>query len=238
MYGSISDRKKDPLGAMLLAYLHGNREAAVEVDSTTLEMSTMRGEVMFREYGQMELLEHTALRLCRGDILDAGAGSGCHSLYLQSQGKEVDALDISPGCVEVMRQREVRNVLHQNFFSLRGKRYTTILMLMNGLGISGTLGGLNRLLRHAKTLLAEGGQLIADSTDLTPLFAGVKEYLQLDHYCGETEFVMRYGEIVSDPFPWLYVDFEILRMFAEHNSLSCEQLLTADDGVRYLVRMS
>ena len=237
MYGIISDRKKDPLGAMMLAYLHGDRDAFVEVDSTTLEMSTMRGEVMFREYEQMELLEQKALELCRGEILDAGAGSGCHSLYLQSRGKEVEALDISPGCVEVMRQRQVRNVLHRNLFSLQGKRYTTILMLMNGLGISGTLGGLNRLLRHVKTLLAEGGQLIADSTDLTPLFAGVKQYLQLDHYFGETEFVMKYGEIVSDPFPWLYVDFETLRMFAEHNGLSCEQLLTVEGGDRYLVRM-
>lgn len=236
MYKNISDGKKDPLGAMMLAYLHGDRDASVEVDSTTLEMSTMRGEVMFRDYEQMDLLEQKALQLCSGDILDVGAGSGCHSLYLQNRGKEVDALDISPGCVEVMRQRKVRHVLHQNLFALRGKQYTTILMLMNGLGICGSLGGLNRLLRHVKTLLTEGGQLIADSTDLTPLFAGVKDYLALRHYFGETEFVMKYGDIVSDPFPWLYVDFQTLRMFAEHNGLTCEQVLTAD-GDRYLVRI-
>lgn len=236
MNKSISDRRKDPLGAMMLAYLHGDRDAFVEVDSTTLEMSTMRGEVMFREYEQMDRLEQKALAMCMGDILDVGAGSGCHSLYLQSQGKQVEALDISPGCVEVMQQRRVKHVMHRNLFSLRGKQYATILMLMNGLGICGSLGGLNRLLRHVKMLLAEGGQLIADSTDLTSLFAGVKEYLLLDNYFGETKFVMKYGEVISDPFPWLYVDFQTLRMFAEHNGLQCEQIMT-DRGDRYLVRI-
>jgi SAM-dependent methyltransferase len=221
---------------MLLSYFFGNRQAFCEVESTTLEMSAMTGDVMFRGYEDMDGLEQKALAVCSGTVLDVGAGSGCHSLYLQQQGLQVDSLDISPGCIEVMRRRKIQRPIHCNLFSLVKGKYSTVLMLMNGLGICGTIGGLNRLLRHVKTLLAPGGQLIADSTDLSSLFAGIKEHLSSSNYYGETRFVMKYGEIVSEPFPWLYVDFDTLAMFARYNGLECEQIHTAEDG-RYLVRI-
>lgn len=231
----IRDRTKDPLGAMMLDYLRGDADTAVEVESTTLEMPEMRGEVMFRDYSRMDGLEQRALALCEGRILDVGAGSGCHSLWLQQRHDEVEAVDISPGCVQVMRRRLVRNVRHRNLFGLKGRRYNTILMLMNGLGVCGSVEGLHLLLRHLKRLLARGGQVIADSTDLTSLFAGAGGF-STSRYFGETEFVMRYKEIVSDPFPWLYIDFPQLRMMAEENGLRCEQLMTAAGG-RYLLRI-
>lgn len=236
MSNIILDRKKDPLGSMMLDYLHGDLDACVEVDSTTLEMSTMCGEVMFRTSSQMDELELLAMGFCKGNILDVGAGSGCHSLYLQNNGRNVDALDISPGCVEVMRELKLKHVLHQNLFSLSGQKYDTILMLMNGLGISGTIAGLGELLQHLQTLLADGGQVIADSTDLTPLFQHVEQYEMFDSYFGETEFVMSYRDAVSEPFPWLYVDFETLKSIAESHGFICEQLLELE-GSRYLTRI-
>lgn len=236
MNNVICDTCKDPLGAMMLDYLYGNQDAYVEVESTTLEMSTMRGEIMFREYPQMSGLERRALALCEGRILDVGAGSGCHSLYLQDRKRDVDALDISPGCIRVMQHRKVKNVLHKNLFALSGEKYTTILMLMNGLGICGSIAGLHVFLQYVKTLLAEGGQVIADSTDLTPLYEDAKEHLPLDIYYGETEFIIKFQTIVSEPFQWLYVDFTTLQTLADVHGLQCEQLVTGQRG-HYLVRI-
>ena len=232
----IRQREKDPLGVMLLDYYTGQREVGIEVESTTLEMACMTGEVMFRRYDQMDALEKRALECCEGTVLDVGGGSGCHSLWLQEHDMAVDTLDVSPGCIEVMRRRGVHNPLHRNFFSYDGRQYDTILMLMNGLGICGTLERLGALLRQAKKLLTSGGSLIADSTDLTPLLKGKRLSRRDGHYLGETMFVMKYASIVSEPFPWLYADFEMVRAIAGFNGMQCEQLMAFPDG-RYLMRI-
>ncbi len=233
----IEDRSRDPLGAMMLDYLNGRQDVFVEVESTTLDMWTMTGATMFRSYAEMDGMERLALQLCEGTILDVGAGAGGHSLYLQEEGKDVDALDISPGSVEVMAKRKVRNVIHGNLFSLTDRKYKTILMLMNGLGICGTLDGCNLLLQFIQTVLDEDGQVIADSTDLVALFgvAGVAEFAA-DSYYGETEFVMKYRNICSNPFGWLYIDLKTLQNLAGFNGLRCERIFAAESG-KYLVRL-
>ena len=223
---------------MLLDYANGRQDVCVHVASTTLEMTTMEGATMFRSYAEMDRMERLALHLCEGRTLDAGAGAGSHTLYLQEKEQDVEALDISPGCVEVMARRKVRHIIHGNLFSLTGRKYKTILMLMNGLGICGTLDGCNLFLQFVQTVLDKGGQVIADSTDLGPLYGdrGGAE-CAADSYFGETEFVMRYQGLSSNPFSWLYIDFETLRNLAGFNGLQCERLMSADSG-RYLVRMS
>lgn len=235
MKSIISDPSRDPLGAMMLDYLRGNIDAYVEVESTDLVMTTMRGETMFRQYSEMNDLEHHALELCRGKILDVGAGSGCHSLYLQNKGRDVEALDISPGCIQTMANRRVQKLMHQNVYSLEQRKYTTLLMLMNGLGICGTLDGLNLFFQVAKNIIVAGGQIIADSTDLRSL-NGTEKVSQFVSCALETEFTMRYHHIMSEPFKWLYVDFLTLQTLAEFNGFQCERLKTDQDG-RYLVKI-
>ncbi len=237
MNNLIYDTEKDPLGVMLLDYFNGNINACVEVDSSTLEMSTMRGETMFRTYSAMDEMERQALHLSEGKILDVGAGSGCHSLYLQNQGKDVYPIDISPGCVKVMNKQNIKNVVHQNMFALKGQKYTTILMLMNGLGLCGSLDGLSMFLQYVQTILATGGQVLADSTDLSSLYAGIEDKSVLgDQYFGETEFVMTCGKAISEPFSWLYIDFDTLRRIVKFNDLRCEKIMDTS-GERYLVRI-
>lgn len=232
----IKSANKDPLGAMMLDYFNGSRDAFLDVESTTLDMWTMTGENMFRQYPEMAVSEQFALELCEGRILDVGAGSGCHSLYLQKNHKETDALEISPGCVEVMARKKVKNIIHQNLFLLKKKKYKTILMLMNGLGICGSLDGCNLFLQFIKTILVRGGQVIAESTDLSSFFDDANFDFSAEIYYGETEFVMKYKNITSDPFDWLYIDFDTLEGLVNFNSLRCEKLHSDING-RYLVRI-
>lgn len=237
MKSIIDDPCKDPLGTMMLDYLNGHHSVCAQVDSTTFSMSTMPAETMFRTYSEMDDLEHEALHLCKGTVLDVGAGSGCHSLYLQERNVVVDALDISPGCIEVMAQRQVKNPIHNNLFSMGKGTYTTILMLMNGLGICGSLDGLNLFLQYVQTFLTEDGQVIADSTDLRVLYGDEEgnDFLDDNDY-GETEFVITYNTIISDPFKWVYVGLPTLQMLADYNGLECQQVATGDRG-RYLARI-
>jgi len=154
MKNKITDQQKDPLGRMLTDYFNGQKQAYVDVESTTLDMWKMTGDIMFRTFSSMSQLERKALALCRGKILDIGAGSGCHALYLQQKGQLVDCLDISPGCVEVMKKRKIKSVVHGSLFSLDDKKYDTLLMLMNGIGICGSLHGLNLFFQFIKTVLS------------------------------------------------------------------------------------
>ena len=233
----IDDSKKDPLGAMLLDYLNGDVNAFVQVNSDTLEMWKMTGEVMFRKFSRMSRLEKKALVLCKGKILDVGAGSGCHAIYLQKRHTGVDALDISPGCIEVMKKRRIKSPIHQNFFSLKKKNYNTILMLMNGIGICGSLDGLNLFFQFIPGILSPNGQILVDSTDLTDLYDLNSAHFKTDQYYGETQFTMTYKNRVSDPFDWLYVDFDRLQQMADFHNFECEKILT-DASHRYLARLT
>lgn len=236
MNNIITTREHDPLGAMLLDYLAGKRDCWVQVESPNFEMTVMSGATMFREGDELDNLERRALQECCGRILDVGGGSGCHSLELQKSGHQVETIDISPGCVEVMTSRGVGEVRHCNLFGEEGRRYDTILMLMNGLGICGTTDGLNLFLQFIPTLLADGGQVIADSTDLFVLDGQPEDNEGDGIYFGETQFTMRYNSIVSKPFNWLYIDFHSLEHLCRLHSIRCERLISEEDG-RFLVRL-
>jgi SAM-dependent methyltransferase len=204
----IMSPEKDPLGSMLFDYYNGDKNAFVSVDSTTLDMWKMTGAVMFRQFHQMNLIEKKALGLCTGKTLDVGAGAGCHSIYLDKRGFDVTSIDISPGCVTVMASRKIPNPIHANLFNLEGKRFDTLLLLMNGIGICGSLDGLNLFFQFATSILKPNGQILTDSTDLARLYPIDHLDIPDDQYHGETRFIMSYKKISGDPFDWLYIDFE------------------------------
>ena len=58
-----------------------------------------------------------------GKILDIGAGSGIHSLYLQDKGKDVTALDIKQGFVDVMEKRGLNKVICSDIFDYKERFY-------------------------------------------------------------------------------------------------------------------
>ena len=237
MLKSTIDPDKDPLGAMLLDYYRGKEKAFVRVDSSLLEMSGMTGRIMFRDKTRMSNLEHVALELCRGRILDVGAGSGCHSLILQEAGHDVSAMDISPGCMAVMEKRGVNQLIFGSLFSLKGERFNTLLMLMNGIGLCGSIEGLNFFLQIIRQVLERGGQVLADSTDLAAMYTNLALMPGEDEaYYGETEFVMSYGKIRSDPFEWLYIDYATLAFYARFHGWRCERVMKEGDG-RFLARI-
>ena len=192
--------------------------------------------VYFRTYDSMPELEQLALDLCYGKILDIGAGAGSHALELQERGADVSALDISEGAVAVMQARGVQKVLQQDVFSLKGQKFDTLLLLMNGIGLCGSVEGLKVFLKGAKKLLKKGGQLLFDSSDVAYLYED-GEPMPENRYYGEIDCCYEYRRQKSEWFSWLYIDRELLREIAE--SLGwCMELLGEDESGQYLVRLS
>ncbi|HAJ45611.1 MAG TPA: hypothetical protein DCL54_03405 [Alphaproteobacteria bacterium] len=90
-------------------------------------------------------LEALALDLCRGRVLDVGAGAGLHALALQRRGLDVTGIDISPECVAIMRERGVRNADAADLYDFDGGPFDTIVNLCNGLDKVGPLADLAQL---------------------------------------------------------------------------------------------
>src|SRR5574341_2064878 len=98
-----------PHGRALLDFFNGDTSAEIVVHADDGETEVVPISVFFRGPAEFSALEEAALDLCRGRVLDAGAGAGCHALALQERDLPVCAIDIAPEAVEVMRRRGVKD---------------------------------------------------------------------------------------------------------------------------------
>jgi SAM-dependent methyltransferase len=189
----------------------------------------------------MPLIEQRALTLAHGRTLDVGAGAGSHSLYLQNERNlEVTAIDISPNAVQACRLRGVTKVYVQDIMTLENEKFDTILLLMNGTGIFGTLKKTPAFLQKLKSVLKPNGQILIDSSDIIYMFDADEEgayEVPANGYYGELEFTVSYKEEKEDSFPWLYLDYNTLQNAAIDNGLQCELILEGDH-YDYLARLT
>lgn len=191
----------------------------------------------FRPPEAMPELEQLALRACRGKVLDIGAGAGSHALALQERGLEVTAMDIAPGAVAVMRARGVQQVLEQDIFDHTGPAYDTLLLMMNGIGLTGTIAGLRRFLQHARTLLRPNGQVLFDSSDVAYLYEEEGGIPPAGPYYGEIRCRYEYKRQKTGWFTWLYIDRGTLDLVARDEGWHTA-ILAEDDSDQYLACLS
>lgn len=239
--GKILDARKDPMGSAIADYDRNGCAGRLRVFSSMFDEDEIPVEHLFRTADEMSEQELMALDASHGRILDVGAGSGCHSLALQDAGKEVCAIDISRLSVEVMRRRGVKDARATDFFDAEfDGKFDTILMLMNGSGIIGKINRLPEFFSRADKLLAPGGQIIMDSSDLIYLYEDEDGAIDIDiagDYYGEVDFTMQYKNIVGDRFDWLYIDFDTLSLHAEKAGFHAE-LMARGEHYDYLARLT
>ena len=230
---------KDPMGHAIADYHATGAAARLRVFSPMFDEDEIPVTTLFRGFDDMPAIEQEALRAASGTILDVGAGSGCHTLALQQMGKKATAIDISPLAVMTMRERGVQDARQQDFFMLDGQ-YDTIMMLMNGIGIVGTLSRLPAFFMQVDHLLAPGGQLLCDSSDICYIFEdedGIIDLTGVDGYYGELTYQMQYKAVKGEPFPWLFIDAETLREQAALHGFDCE-VIAHGPHYDYLARLT
>ena len=229
-----------PYANALWDYHNNNKTQPLYLNTSYGDREKMSVEAFFRNNTQLPELEHHAIEWTTGHVLDMGAGAGCISLILQDKGLNVTATDIDPDLCALMRHRGIKNTLCADIYTMTaGTKFDTILSLMNGAGIAGTLDNLENYLTTLKSHMAQGGQIIMDSTDISYLYIDgtVKKP---DGYYGEISYQYQYGDKKGDWFPWLYVDSETLIKTAEKCDLTTQIIYqddTGDDAGHYLVRM-
>ena len=259
---------QDPLEQALWDWHRGQAKGALRLHAYSAEgiplaeePQVISPEVFFTQ--ELPEVEALALDLCRGRVLDIGAGTGRHSLLLQEEGLAVAALDRSPVALQIMAERGVRCRIAADLFHWAGPEepFDTLLLLMNGAGLVGSLAGLERFLRLARPWIQPMGQLLLDSTELSdfgenpapledplprtpePALPGDPETRVLEEEGrGEVKtkvvnFVAEYNGQRGDPFPWLFVDPETLLHYAHANGWQ-GQILYQEPGGAFLARLT
>ncbi|MFC4721539.1 class I SAM-dependent methyltransferase [Geojedonia litorea] len=230
---------KDLFGKALLDY-HTNNYTEDIVTSTNISgEDDLPLPYLFRSFNEMPELEQHALKLAKGRVLDVGCGSGSHSLWLQENGFEVKAIDVSKGAVEVAKQRgvhhaEVNNLLNET------DTFDTILILMNGTGIFQELSQVSNYLTHLKSLLNPNGQILIDSSDIAYMYEDEDGGIWIDtnaNYYGELDYFLSYKGENEVPMKWLYLDFDTLSKACKTVGLTCEMILEGEH-YDYLARLT
>jgi SAM-dependent methyltransferase len=193
----------DVLGYAMWDYYNNKPRAKLWIHNTYGPKEDMPVDTYFRSEANMPPLEKMALNACTGKVLDIGAGAGSHALTLQQKRFDVTALDSSPKAAEVMKQRGVRKIICGDALTYAEKRFDTVLMLMNGIGLVGNIEGLRLFLLHVRKLLYPGGQLIFDSSNVAYLYDGK---IPQGKYYGEITYAYHYKQKRSGWFTWLYID--------------------------------
>ena len=233
---------KDLFGKAILDFQTNNFPEDLITETTISEEDEMSVAYLFRDFSGMPILEQKALLLAKGKVLDVGCGAGSHSLYLQNEKKlAVTAIDISEKAVEACKLRSVLNAKVEAILHLEtDEKFDTILLLMNGTGIFGKLENVPNYLKKLKSLLAENGQILIDSSDIIYMFdedEDGEKWISGDAYYGELEFTITYKGEKEASFPWLYMDYNTLQNAAVANGLQCELILEGDH-YDYLARLT
>ncbi len=232
--------EQDPMGQAMLHYLQRpDRNASIVVHCDVADDDVIPVWLLFRNWEAMPTIEHTALENCYGRVLDLGAGAGSHALELQQRGLAVVAADISPGAVQAMKARGVADARQTDVAGLGEERFDTVLLIMNGIGIAGTLKGLGEWLESVKPLLNPDGQIIFDTSDIEYLYMDEEGDTELPDdrsYYGEVRYQMEYNGMKGPEFPWLFIDSITLTDIAYDHGFDVE-LLDTGDNFTYLVRL-
>lgn len=223
----------DLWGNALLDYCRGVQGEPLVLHTSFGDPEVVPMDKFIRDTSDFSELELLALDLCKGPVLDIGAGVGCHSRFLQQRGQPVTALEKSPGACKLMRQSGIMDVVEQDIYHFTGSGYQTALMLMNGLGLAGKLDNLSIFLEQVSSRLSPGGQILADSCDVQYLYQD--RSLPKEYYYGEQRYCYEYKGVKDVTFPWLFIDMD--RLKDEAGKIGFTVQIIFIQGEQYLARI-
>lgn len=200
-------KKSDPFGKALLDEWQGKKSFyLIERDDgfTTKEEAA----VYFEEPKEWGSIEKALIENARRIILDIGAGAGRHTLFLQKfYYNDVKAIDNSPGAVEVMEQRGVKDVSLMDLRTIELPLYffNAVLMMFNNFGLAGGIKETQDLLRQLAYITDRRGIIIATirnytKTDNPRHLAYRHRNIEAGYPPGLVRIRIHYGKVVGDKF--------------------------------------
>jgi hypothetical protein len=229
-----------PLVQALADYQDGDDSAMLVVWRDDGLAETLPVDFFFRTPDRFTALEQQALAMSRGNVLDCDAFAGSHSLALQSDGRKVCGLALSALGADLLSRRGLIDSRYSALHAL-SERFDTVLKLSPGIGIADSLEGLDGFLRHSRAVVADQGQLLLLSRDVTrapsPLyFVYALLNRNAGRYPGEVRLQLEYRGMRGRAFQWLHVDTDTLKARAALTGWGCEVVCEGVNG-DYLARL-
>ncbi len=201
-------------------------------------------ETYFAGYSKWPQPEQRAIRCARGRVLDIGAGTGRHSLYLQNKGFRVTAIDVSPAAVELCRLRGVKDARVKGIAQLNPKdgRFDTVIMLGNNFGLFGSFNRARYLLRELTRCTSGDAQILAEILDpyktTDPLhLAYHKRNRHRGRMSGQIRIRVRYKQYATPWFDYLFVSETELKQVIDGTGWELGDLFH-NGGPTYCVRLT
>jgi SAM-dependent methyltransferase len=171
------DFKHDSFGRGIWDYHHGKPGCEIVERDDGLIVPGLGPKFYFLEYKDWDPHEKRAIAKVRGRVLDIGCGAGRQTLYLQSKGYDVTAIDNSPLAVKTCRLRGVSDVRLMSFTQVSSKLgcFDTVIMFGNNLALMGNPKRAAWFLRRLHSLTSPQGRIIGLNRD--PYKTDVKEHL-------------------------------------------------------------
>jgi SAM-dependent methyltransferase len=226
----------DAFGRMLIDTLEG-RAAGQEIterDDGFIGVSTFD---YFAPVRRWKTVERRALRFVRGRVLDVGCGAGRIALELQARGRQVVAIDPSPGAVEVARRRGVRDVRLMRLEDVDESlgHFDIVLMYGNNFGLFASRAKGRKLLKRLRPL---ADLIVAESNDIQRTDVPVHLAYQEDNrrrgrMPGQLRLRVRYGNLKGPWFDYLLVSPEEMTEIVDGTGWRIERFVR-DEGTYFV----
>lgn len=229
-------------GKSLLDYYNGDLKAEIILRRDDGFETVLPISVFFRSETEFFPEEIEAINLSKGKVLDIGAGSGVHSLVLQSRGLKVTAIDIDCNAVNIMIGKGIKNVRCADVMQFGSGPYDTLLMLGHGIGMTEDIKGFSAFLDHASGLICNEGQLLLNSVDVTqtidPVHLKYHESNKKEgRYIGQVRMQFEYKGEKGPFFGWLHIDPQTLLKESAKNNWNSELIFQGENG-EFLARLT
>jgi SAM-dependent methyltransferase len=221
---------------MLLDALEGRGSGheIVERDDGFFHVPTIE---YFAPVRRWSVVERRALRYVRGRVLDVGCGAGRVALELQARGRDVVAIDPSPGAVDVARRRGVRDVRRMRLEDVDESlgHFGAVLLYGNNFGLFGSHRKARQLLRALRPL---ADRLVATSNDPymseDPVHLAYRARNRLRHRMpGQVRLRIHYRDLVDPWFDYLLVSPAEMEQLVSGTGWQISRLVR-DEGSYYV----
>jgi SAM-dependent methyltransferase len=221
----------DAFGQMLLDRAHSE---IVERDDGFVSTAMLS---YFAPFRQWPAVERRALRFATGRVLDVGVGAGRVALELQARGREVVAIDVSRGAVQVARDRgvgDVRLLAFEDVDALLG-RFDSVVMYGNNFGLFASPAKARRLLRRLRPF---ADRIVAASNDPygtdDPAHVAYHERNRArGRMSGQLRLRVRYRNLIGPWFEYLIVSPAEMAEIVEGTGWQISRLVQ-DEGAYYV----
>ena len=202
----------DALGMLLVEQLEvGGATEIEERDDGLIEL--LPCEFYFWPFRRWAAHERQALRYVRGRVLDAGCGAGWVALHLQERAREIVAIDVSPGAVEVCRRRGVKDARLVDLASVTDSSdlgtFDTVVLFGNNFGMFENAKRAPMLLRRLRRVCTERGRILVGTldpydTDDPSHLAYHARNRQRGRMGGQVRLRIRHRDFATPWFDWLF----------------------------------